>query len=117
MFAGLAAHDAQAIRAELRPEGGATVAIEQPDGTRNIRHLSWDDFTAGIKPGAEKFEERFNGPPAVEIDGDIAMVWAPYTYLLDGQPHPCGVDHFDLNREGTQCKVHQNRRNDVKGKS
>src|SRR3546814_9145453 len=40
MFAGLAAHDAQAIRAELRPEGGATVAIEQPDGTRSEEHTS-----------------------------------------------------------------------------
>src|SRR3546814_8465512 len=37
MFAGLAAHDAQAIRAELRPEGGATVAIEQP---RSEKHTS-----------------------------------------------------------------------------
>src|SRR3546814_2775394 len=68
--------------------------IRQPPGsTRNDTRFpyttlfrSWDDFTAGIKPGAEKFEERFTGPPAVEIDGDIAMVWAPYTFLLDGKP-------------------------------
>src|SRR3546814_10786446 len=46
--------------------------------------------------------ERFTGPPAVEIDGDIAMVWAPYTFLLDGKPHHCGIDHFDLIREGIQ---------------
>src|SRR3546814_4268831 len=49
--------------------------------------------------------ERFTGPPAVEIDGDIAMVWAPYTFLLDGKPHHCGIDHFDLIREGIQWKV------------
>jgi hypothetical protein len=105
MFAGLAAHDAQAIRAELRPEGGATVAIEKPDGTGTVRHITWDEFTAGIKPGPEKFEERFTGPPAVEIDGDIAMVWGRYTFFLDGTPHHCGVDHFDLVREGGQWKV------------
>ncbi|MCM8732120.1 nuclear transport factor 2 family protein [Hephaestia sp. GCM10023244] len=105
MFAGLAAHDAQAIRAVLRPEGGATVAIEQPDGTSTIRHLNWDEFTAGIKPGPEKFEERFTSPPAVEIDGNIAMVWGAYTFLLDGKPHHCGVDHFDLIREAGQWKV------------
>ena len=105
MFAGLAAHDAAAIRAELRPEGGATVAIEKPDGASTIRHLAWDAFTAGIKPGPEKFEERFTGPPAVEIDGNIAMVWAPYTFFLDGKAHHCGVDHFDLVREANQWKV------------
>src|SRR3546814_13344666 len=63
MFAGLAAHDAQAIRAELRPAGGATLAIEQPHGTRNIPHLSWADFTAGLKPDPEKLYERLPAPP------------------------------------------------------
>src|SRR3546814_16332861 len=92
MFAGLAAHDAQAIRAELRPEGGATVAIEQPDGTRNIRHLSWDDFTAGIKPGAEKLEARFTGPPTDERDRALARSWAPYTIVPAGTPHHSRTD-------------------------
>lgn len=104
MFAGLAARDAAAITAQLRPEGGATVASEKADGTRTIRHLSWTEFTAGIKPGPEKFEERLTDP-AVEIDGDIAMVWSPYVFLIDGKPHHCGVDHFDLVREKGAWKV------------
>ncbi len=36
--------------------------------------------------------------PAVEIDGDIAMVWGRYVFLHDGKPHHCGIDHFDLVR-------------------
>ncbi|MBR0551369.1 nuclear transport factor 2 family protein [Stakelama marina] len=104
MFAGLAAHDAAAIRAQVRPEGGATVAIEKPDGTKQIRHLGWDEFTAGIKPGPEKYEERLINP-AVEVDGDIAMVWGNYVFLVDGKVQHCGVDHFDLVRENGAWKV------------
>jgi len=104
MFAGLAARDAQAILAPTRPEGGATIALERPDGTRTIRHLSWAEFAAGIKPGPETFEERITDP-AIEVDGDIAMVWVPYTFLLNGKADHCGVDHFDLVRENGQWKV------------
>lgn len=104
MFAGLAAHDGAAILAQTRPEGSATVAIEKPDGSRTLRHLSWAEFTAGIKPGAEKLEERIT-TPAIEVDGDIAMVWAPYVFLVDGKAHHCGVNHFDLVRENGSWKV------------
>lgn len=104
MFAGLAAHDAAAISAQVEPEGGATVAIEKADGSREIKHLSWSEFTAGIKPGADSFEERLTDP-AVEIDGDIAMVWSPYVFYLNGKPHHCGTDHFDLVRKDGAWKV------------
>jgi len=104
MFAGLAARDSAAILAQLRPDGGATVASEKADGTRSVRHLSWADFAAGIKPGPEKYEERITNP-AIEIDGDIAMVWAPYVFLVDGKAHHCGIDHFDLVREAGAWKI------------
>jgi len=104
MFAGLAARDGAAIQAQLRTEGGATVAVERPDGTRSIKHLSWADFTGGIKPGPEKYEERMANP-AIEIDGDIAMVWGNFSFLVDGKVHHCGVNHFDLVRENGAWKV------------
>ena len=104
LFAGLAARDAAAISAQLRTDGGATIAVEKADGSHSIRHLSWAEFTAGIKPGPEKYEERLTDP-AVEVDGDIAMVWSPYTFLIDGKVHHCGVDHFDLVRENGSWKI------------
>lgn len=104
MFAGLAARDGAAIARQVLPEGHVAVAVEKPDGTRSLRHLSWAEFTGNIKPGPEKYEERITNP-AVEIDGDIAMVWAPYTFLVDGKAHHCGVNHFSLVRASGQWKV------------
>lgn len=104
MFAGLEARDSAAILAQTRPEGGATVASEKPDGTHSIRHLSWADFAAGIKAGPEHYQEKLLDP-AVEIDGDIAMVWSRYVFTIDGKVHHCGVDHFDLVRENGTWKL------------
>jgi hypothetical protein len=104
MFAGLEARNGAAIIAQTRPEGGATAVAEKPDGTRAIRHLSWVDFAGGIKPGPEHYQERLLDP-AVEIDGDIAMVWSRYVFKIDGKPHHCGIDHFDLVRENGAWKI------------
>jgi hypothetical protein len=104
MFAGLEARDGGKILAQTRPEGGATVVSEKPDGTRSVRHLSWNDFAGGIKPGPEHYRETLTDT-AVEIDGDIAMVWSPYVFTIDEKPHHCGVDHFDLVRENGAWKI------------
>ena len=104
MFSGLAARDGAKILAQTRSEGGATLVAEKPDGTRMIKHESWADFAGGIKPGPEQYREKLLDP-AVEIDGDIAMVWSRYVFTIDDKPHHCGVDHFDLIRENGAWKV------------
>ena len=103
LFAALAARDPQAVLAQLRPDAGATVA-EEKDGTRTIRHMTAREFAAMVKPGPERYAERITDP-AIEIDGDIAMVWAPYVYTIDGKPLHCGYDHFDMVREGGRWTI------------
>lgn len=104
LFAGLTARDGQAILAQVRPDGGATVAEEKPDGTRTVRRMSWPEFAALIKPGPERYAERLSDP-AVDIDGDIAMVWSPYVFTIDGKVAHCGTDHFDMVREAGRWKI------------
>jgi len=104
MFAGLEARDPAKILAQTRPEGGATVVSEKPDGTRAIRHESWSEFAGGIKPGPERYREKLLDP-AIEIDGDIAMVWGRFVFTVDDKIHHCGVDHFDLVRQNGTWKV------------
>ena len=104
MLRAIGARDGAALLQQVRADGGATVANERPDGTRSVRRLSWADFAVGVKPGAERVEER-QGFPAVEVDGDIAMVWAPYTFMVNGTVRHCGTNHYDLIREGGGWKV------------
>ena len=104
LLVALAARDGQAILAQVRPDGSATVAEEKPDGTRSVRRTSWPDFAASIKPGPERYAERLTDP-AVDIDGDIAMVWSPYVFTIDGKVAHCGTDHFDMVREAGRLKI------------
>jgi hypothetical protein len=106
-FAGIDAGNAAAIAAQLRLDGGggATVAAVRADGTRSVRHMSWQEYLATVKPGGPRLHERFTGQPAIEVDGDIAMVWGDFTLSVDGKVATCGVDHFDLIRENATWKV------------
>jgi hypothetical protein len=104
IFAALAAHDGQALLAQTWGSGGATIAAEREDGTRNVRQLSWMQFADTIKPGPDALEEKL-GDTILRIDGDIAMVWGRYTFRIDGRVHHCGMDHFQLTRIEGQWKI------------
>ena len=100
----LTAHDGNAILAVTLPEGAITSARVAPDGTRTSKTLRWADFAATLKPDGHRIVETL-GTPAIEIDEDVAMVWAPYTLTVDGTLSHCGYDHFDLIRSGGQWKI------------
>ena len=104
LFAAIAARDGQAALPFVRAEGRATAAGNKPDGTPMVNSRSWADFAAALKPGAERFEERMPSP-AIEVDGDIAMAWGDYVFLVDGKVVHCGVNHLDLVRENDAWKV------------
>ncbi|SOB87720.1 hypothetical protein SAMN06297144_2856 [Sphingomonas guangdongensis] len=104
MFAALTARDGAALLAQTRPEGRATAVVTRADGTKTVANRSWPEFVARLPAGTERLEERLTGP-AVEIDGDIAMVWSPYVFTSDGKLSHCGTDHIDLVRDGAGWKV------------
>lgn len=49
------------------------------------------------KPGKTQIEERIHDP-LIRIDNDLAVVWAPFTFLADGKVDHCGTDLFNLVR-------------------
>ncbi len=104
LMAALEKNDPAAVLVASRPEGGLTVAFERSDGKRAVRHRTWPEFAAGLVPSHDHFEERLS-TPAIEIDGDIALVWVSYTSLTNGKIDHCGVDHFDLVRENGAWKI------------
>ena len=104
LVAGVSARDSSAVAAVLRSDGEATVVAQKPDGTLVLRHPTWPEFLDGIRPGPEKFEPRLINP-SVKVDGDMATAWTPYTFLIDGKVHHCGVNQFDLIRENGSWKI------------
>ena len=104
MMAALAAKDAAALTATTWPDGRATGTGTRPDGTAFASTRVWPDFAASVAKVPGKPEERNIGPH-VHVDGDIAMVWTPYVFTLDGKLSHCGINHFDLVRKQGEWRV------------
>jgi hypothetical protein len=93
LFDGMAKRDAAAIKAPLLPGGGLVL---MRDG-KPIQ-MTFDTFTdRATRPGTTKIEERIHDP-LVRIDNDLAVVWAPFDYLVDGKVDHCGTDLINLVR-------------------
>jgi hypothetical protein len=93
MFDGMSKRDAAAIKAPTLP-GGAMVLMR--DGKPS--QMTFEAFAERVgKPGATKIEERIHDP-LVRIDNDLAVVWAPFDFLVDGKIDHCGTDLFNMVR-------------------
>ncbi|MBV8834409.1 MAG: nuclear transport factor 2 family protein, partial [Acidobacteriaceae bacterium] len=93
MFDGMSKRDAAAIKAPTLP-GGTMVLMR--DG--KPAQMTFDTFADRVgKPSKSHIEERIHNP-LVRIDNDLAVVWAPFDFLIDGKIDHCGTDLFNLVR-------------------
>ena len=94
MFDGMAKRDATAIKEPLLP-GGTMVLMRDGKPTQ----MTFEAFADRVgRPGTTQIEERIHDP-LVRIDNDLAMVWAPFEFLIDGKVDHCGTDLFNLVRK------------------
>jgi hypothetical protein len=93
MFDGMAKRDAAAMKKPLLP-GAAMVQMRDGKPTQ----MTFEAFADLVgKPGKGQIEERIHDP-LVRIDNDLAVVWAPFDFLVDGKVDHCGTDLFNLVR-------------------
>jgi len=93
MFDGMSKRDAAAIKAPTLP-GGTMVLMRDGKPTQ----MTFETFAERVgKPGTTQIEERIHNP-MVRIDNDLAVVWAPFDFLVDGKVDHCGTDLFNLVR-------------------
>ena len=102
LLASFSAGDSAGMLRWVYPEGRVT-ATGVRASSAGLRQESWAQFAQRIKPAAT-FEETISDP-AIEVDGDAAMVWAPFVVRVGGRVSNCGFDHFDLVRENGAWKV------------
>src|SRR5580698_10907426 len=84
MFDGMAKRDAAAIKAPTLP-GGTMVLMRDGKPTQ----MTFEAFAERVgKPGTTQIEERIHDP-LIRIDNDLAVVWAPFDFLVDGKIDHC----------------------------
>ena len=93
LFDGMAKRDAAAMKKPLMA-GGTMVLMRDGKPVQ----MTFEAFAERVgKPGTTKIEERIHDP-LVRIDNDLAVVWAPFEFLVDGKVDHCGTDLFNLVR-------------------
>jgi hypothetical protein len=90
---GLGKRDKTAMMAQLLP-GGSVVLMRNGKPAQMTLEMLADRLS---QPGAESREERIHNA-VVHVDGDVATVWAPFEFLVDGKIDHCGRDIANLIR-------------------
>ncbi|WP_309661204.1 nuclear transport factor 2 family protein [Sphingomonas sp.] len=102
LFAAFEMGDSTGMLRLVFADGRVTATGERASGS-GLRQQSWSEFAQRVKPDS-RFSETISDP-AIEIDGDAAMVWAPFVVRVDGKVSNCGFDHFDLVRDNGTWKI------------
>ena len=95
LFAGMAHRDADSIKAAALP--GTVLMLMREGKPEQMTIEAFADHVA--KPSHSRIEERIH-QPLIRVDHDLAVVWAPFEFLVDGKPDHCGTDLFNLVHTG-----------------
>ena len=103
-FRTMTARDPAGARAVLEPEGRFFSIRPGPNGEKVIRSFTNQSYLDGLVGEGPGQVERI-WSPRVLVHGDLANVWAPYDFHIDGAFSHCGVDSFDLIRSPNGWKI------------
>lgn len=93
MLDGLGKRDKAAMMAQMLP-GGSAVLMRKGKPVQMTLDMLADRLS---QPGPASHEERIHDA-VVHVDVDVATVWAPFEFLVDGKIDHCGRDIANLIR-------------------
>jgi len=105
MFEGMRTADSAMVRSTFAP-GARFASLDARATPATIKYETPDGWLSGIAKSNKRWDERLYDAQW-RVDGNIAQVWAPYTFYLDGKVRHCGVDAMELLRDATGWKITQ----------
>ena len=100
---GLAAKDADAMTA-LITEDAYLALVQEREGEDRVQSMPLAAAAAGLAQVPMDIAEPL-GEATVLVEGPVAMVWAPYEFMVDGVRSHCGIDIFTLIRADGTWKI------------
>lgn len=104
VFEGMREADGAKVRSTLH-QGARFTALDQ-EGPQEIIYPEVDAWVRAVGESNGRWDERIYDVE-VRVDGDMASVWAPFTFYLDGQVLHCGVNSIELLRAEEGWKITQ----------
>jgi uncharacterized protein YecT (DUF1311 family) len=99
LFQAMRAKDTAALRTLMHPRAQIVSIASSGVGVRSA-----DEWIRGLSRNPDELIERM-WDPQVQVDGDLATLWAPYDFHLGERFSHCGIDAFQFVREGGAWKM------------
>ncbi|MRH99767.1 nuclear transport factor 2 family protein [Kriegella sp. EG-1] len=105
-FKGFHAQDSIEMKSVVHGKIILQTIINVSDGSHQIKTDDFSDFLISISkiPTEMKFEEKILSYN-VQIDGPMANAWTKYEFWINGALNHCGVNSFQLLKEGEIWKI------------
>ena len=105
VFEGMEKTDTAMIRDAFSAEPILQTIIKNKEGKVFVNREPLDSFLVAVaRPHTEAYDERIVFD-VVKIDGELAMVWAPYQFFLGDKFSHCGVDSLQLAKINGEWKI------------
>jgi hypothetical protein len=105
LFNGMRMADSGIVRSTFAP-GARFASVDVRSTPAAITYDAIDGWLSGVATSAKRWDEQVYDVQ-VRVDGNIAQVWAPYTFYLDKAVRHCGINSLELLRDGAGWKVTQ----------
>ena len=105
LFTGMRTSDASMIRRSFADSAILQTIATDRNGKTFVRSESVEDFATVVsKMEKGDADERIHFD-VVRADGSLAIVWTPYSFYYKGKFSHCGVDSYQLLRQGGVWKI------------
>ncbi len=105
IFVGMRTANSQMVQDVFAAEARFAI-IDSRNGPVTIRGQAVDGWINAIGGSGGSWDDRIYDVE-VQVDGDMASVWAPYTFYRDGEISHCGINSIELLHDADGWKVTQ----------
>ena len=105
LFDGMRSADSAMVRSTM-VTGVRFAGVETRSGAAAITFDSVDNWVRAIANSNKRWNEQ-TYDVRLHVDGNLAVVWAGYTFYLDGKLSHCGTDALDLLKDASGWKITQ----------
>lgn len=105
VFEGMRTADSAMVRSNFA-DGARFASVDARTTPATIKYDTIDGWLRGIANSNRRWDEQIFDVQ-VRVDGNVAQIWAPYTFYLDKKVRHCGVDTAELLKDATGWKITQ----------
>ena len=105
VFEGMHTANPDMVRAVFAPDARFAV-ISVSNGPAGIAAQTVDGWIEAIGGSEGRWDEQVYDLD-INVDGDMASAWVPYTFYLDGAGRHCGINSIELLRDAEGWRITQ----------